>query len=81
MQWQLDIYGPIQTNSLCRYQDYWQEKLNAWHCYEGENRPFPFPRSDVSLETLAKYRGMQAGMSKAEGFRVLRNTFNLFGEK
>lgn len=56
-------------------KDYWQEKLNAWHCYKGENRPFPFPRSDIGLETLAKYRGMQAGMSKAEGFRVLREYF------
>ena len=55
--------------------DYWQDKLDAWHCYKGENRPFPFPRSDDGLEVLAKYRGMQAGMSRAEGFRVLREYF------
>ncbi len=55
--------------------NYWQDKLDAWHCYEGESRPFPFPRSDEGLLTLARYRGMQSGVKFAEGFRVLRETF------
>lgn len=53
-------------------EDFWQHKIEAWHCYTGENRPFPFPRSDDGLETLARYRGMQTGLRMAEGFRVLR---------
>ena len=53
-------------------EKYWQAKLDAWHCYEGEDRPFPFPRSDEGLHTLASFRGLQAGLKLAEGFRVLR---------
>ena len=51
---------------------FWEKKIAAWHCYAGEARPFPFPRSDVGLETLAHYRGMQVAIDKAEAFRLMR---------
>ena len=50
----------------------WEDKLKAWHYYEGEDRPFPFPRSDMGLQTLARYRGMQSGIEMAEGIRLVR---------
>ena len=65
----------FKPTTYVNIEEYWQEKLKAWHCYKGENRAFPFPRSDEGLEALAKYRGLQAGMSKAEGFSVLREYF------
>ena len=51
-----------------------RKKLFAWRCYEGEERPFPFPRSDKGLEVLANYRGMQSGIRLAEAFKLLRHT-------
>lgn len=54
---------------------FWEQKMKAWRCYEGESRPFPFPRSDQGLETLARYRGMAASLPKAEGFKLMRQIF------
>ena len=53
---------------------FWDIKIKAWHCYDGESRPFPFPRSDAGLNTLAQYRGMTSGLDKAEAFKLLRRT-------
>ena len=54
----------------------WHQKLAAWHCYAGEARAFPFPRSDPGLDALAKVRGMQAHVERAEGFRLVRPCSN-----
>ena len=50
----------------------WEMKLKAWNFYEGEERPFPFPRSEIGLQTLARYRGMQSGILMAEGLKLVR---------
>lgn len=71
--WTFD--GQFKPNLYIDIADVWQTKLDAWHCYEGENRPFPFPRSDEGLETLARYRGMQSGLILAEGLKLLRGVF------
>jgi hypothetical protein len=47
-------------------------KMAAWACYEGEARPFPFPRSYEGLKTLAEYRGMMSNLKMAEAFRMVR---------
>ena len=51
---------------------HFDKKLEAWHHYQDEGRPYPFPRSDLGLETLARYRGMASGLSLAEGFKLVR---------
>ena len=38
-------------------------------------RPFPFPRSKIGIDTLAKFRGMQSGLKYAEAFRLERGIF------
>lgn len=68
--WTFD--STFKPNVFVDVTKYWDKKLAAWHCYEGENRPFPFPRSDRGLETLAQYRGMNVGVTYAEAFRLLR---------
>lgn len=48
---------------------------NKWEAlaeYETEIREFPFPRSLEGISTLAKYRGLQAGVKYAEAFRLIR---------
>ena len=48
------------------------KKIKALEFYRSEIASFPFPRSGVGLETLAKYRGMQSGYKYAEAFRLIR---------
>ncbi|GDX68612.1 LmbE family protein [Anaerolineae bacterium] len=62
----------FKPNVFVDVSQFWEKKLKAWHCYSGEVRPFPFPRSDIGLETLAHYRGMQVALLKAEAFRLMR---------
>jgi len=52
---------------------YIETKVRAFDCYTPtEGRPFPFPRSETGLMTLARYRGMQVGVPCAEAFEVVR---------
>lgn len=62
----------FKPNVFVDISDVWEKKMEAWHCYDGENRPFPFPRSDEGIRSLAEYRGLSAGLHKAEGFKLLR---------
>ena len=62
-------------NIFVDIEDYIEQKLQAWSKYIGEARDFPFPRSDEGLITMAKYRGMESGLSYAEGFRSWREVF------
>lgn len=62
----------FKPNVFVDVEPYWEKKIAAWKCYESEDRPFPFPRSIEGLKTLAQYRGIAAGIKKAEAFRALR---------
>lgn len=54
--------------------EYMETKIKAFECYmPTEGKPFPFPRSDLGLMTLARYRGMQVGVDCAEAFEVVRS--------
>ena len=62
----------FKPNVFVDISDVWERKMEAWHCYQGERRPFPFPRSDEGIQSLTAYRGLSAGLEKAEGFKLLR---------
>jgi LmbE family N-acetylglucosaminyl deacetylase len=49
-----------------------KKKWQALAEYETEIKEFPFPRSFAGVSTLAKYRGLQAGVSYAEAFKIIR---------
>jgi len=49
-----------------------REKYEALDIYESEIRPFPFPRSEKGIFTLATQRGIQSGKDYAEAFRSVR---------
>ena len=68
--WTFD--SSFKPNVFVDIEPYWDRKLAAWKCYEGEDRAFPFPRSIEGLKTLAQYRGLSCGLAKAEAFRLLR---------
>ena len=50
-------------------------KQNAFGVYKNEKKPFPFPRSKIGIDTLAKFMGMQSGLKYAEAFRLERGIF------
>lgn len=62
----------FKPNLFVDVSEYWDKKLAAWSCYEGEARPFPFPRSIEGLRTIAQYRGMMSNLKLAEAFRIVR---------
>jgi len=68
--WKFD--ESFKPNVYVDINEYLDKKLEAWHHYQGEGRPYPFPRSDLGLKTLARYRGMASGLSLAEGFKLVR---------
>jgi hypothetical protein len=68
--WKFDPY--FKPNVFVNIERFWVNKIRAWRCYEGEQRPFPHFRSEKGLETLATFRGMAVGMKKAEAFRLVR---------
>jgi len=62
----------FKPNVFVDVGQYWDKKLEAWSCYEGEARPFPFPRSVEGLKTIAQYRGLMSNIRMAEAFRLVR---------
>ena len=59
-------------NIFVNVEKYWKQKIDAWNCYQGEARPFPFPRSEPGLETVAKYRGLSSNLPMVEAFKLVR---------
>jgi LmbE family N-acetylglucosaminyl deacetylase len=62
----------FKPNVFVDIENFWNIKLKAWKCYEGEARPFPFPRSEEGIKTLAQYRGLSSNLKLAEGFKLVR---------
>lgn len=48
-----------------------ETKLKAHNAYAGVPRPFPHPYSHTAYESLAAYRGAQAGLDYAEAFQCV----------
>jgi LmbE family N-acetylglucosaminyl deacetylase len=65
------IFG-FQPNVYRDISDYLNIKLKALACYETEVRHHPHPRSSESIRALAIKRGMEAGLSYAEAFMLVR---------
>lgn len=65
--------NPFEPNFFeeLSYEDI-NKKWLALAAYETEIKDYPFPRSYDGIETLAKFRGMQAGVHFAEAFKLIR---------
>ena len=62
-------------NTYLNIKSVWKDKIEAWKIYKDEIRPFPFPRSIKSLQTIAHYRGLQSGLELAEAYKLERSIF------
>lgn len=70
----VDAFSP---NFFVDVTDHMDAKIKAFDCYfETEGKPFPYPRCGEGLETLAKFRGMQVGLNRAEAFHIVRSIAN-----
>jgi LmbE family N-acetylglucosaminyl deacetylase len=62
----------FKPNVFVNIEKFWDIKMKAWNCYEGETRPFPFPRCEEGMKTLAQYRGLSSNLKLVEGFKLVR---------
>lgn len=60
-------------NAYVNVSEHIERKLHALRCYETEARPFPHPRSEEAVLSLAKRRGSESGFAAAEAFTILRD--------
>ena len=51
------------------------KKVEALNIYKSEVGAYPFPRSEVSVRSLAKYRGGQSGFEDAEAFMCIKERY------
>lgn len=68
----LDASHSFVPNVFVDISEYLDLKVKAMEIYSSEISSFPFPRSRVSIEALARYRGSSSGFSAAEAFLLLR---------
>ena len=64
---------PFSPNHYENITKQFVHKIKAFKMYKSEIMKFPHPRSIESIENLAVYRGIQAGIAKAESFELIRN--------
>ena len=62
----------FKPNIYIDIKEFFDKKLLAWSQYKGEEKDFPFPRSERGLQTLARFRGMECGVEMAEAFKLWR---------
>lgn len=68
---------PFAPNLFIDITPHLADKIAALGDYEDEMRAAPHPRSEAALRALAVFRGVQAGMTSAEAFQVIRTTLPL----
>lgn len=65
-------FNPTLFVDICSHLE---RKIELIRIYESEIGVFPFPRSEIAIEALARFRGAQAGFMAAEAFVVLKERF------
>jgi len=60
-------------NFYVNIKSFMAKKLKAVKCYERERRDFPHPRSREGIAVLAQKRGVEAGLTCAEAFMIMRD--------
>lgn len=66
--------GGFRPNVFVNISDYLESKLTILEMFESEVGEFPFPRSRIALEALARVRGAQCNHFAAEAFMLVKET-------
>ena len=70
----LDSLSPQKfvPNYYVNIEEDLHKKIEAFKIYESEIDEFPFPRSILAIESLARLRGTEVGFRAAEAFQLIR---------
>lgn len=63
---------PFGANYFVDIERFLDTKIKAFNMYKNEIQDYPHPWSNEGLTLLAKYHGMQSGLTFAEAFIVIR---------
>jgi N-acetylglucosamine malate deacetylase 1 len=63
---------PFEPTTYFDITDEFEQKVAAMKAYQSELRPFPHPRSEEALRSIAGFFGSAAGLKMAEPFRLFR---------
>jgi LmbE family N-acetylglucosaminyl deacetylase len=66
-------FEPFVPNVYEDITDTLEAKMGAMKAYEEELKAFPHPRSLEAIEALAKKRGSEVGVFRAEAFMLIRS--------
>lgn len=64
--------GGFKPNVFFDISEHLEQKLNILEMFESEVGEFPFPRSRIALESLARVRGAQSNLLAAEAFMLIK---------
>ena len=59
-------------NVYVNIEEHLERKIEILGLYQGETASFPFPRSDLTIRSLARLRGSSSGFHAAEAFMLVR---------
>lgn len=65
----------FKPNMWVDISEYFERKIEIMKIYKSEIAEHPFPRSEVSIESLARLRGSTGGFDYAEAFISIKETF------
>lgn len=68
----LDTSRHLTPSVFADISNFLDAKIKAMGIYSSKINDFPFPRSKISIESLAGYRGSSSGFYAAEAFQLLR---------
>ena len=60
-------------NTFIEITKYLNKKIKIMNIYKSEIHSHPFPRSEVSIQSLSYLRGSQCGVKSAEAFELIYN--------
>ena len=64
--------GGFRPNVFVDINEHIEKKLDILEMFESETGVFPFPRSRIALEALARVRGAQSNRVAAEAFMLIK---------
>lgn len=73
-EWSFQKFEPVfRANAFMDIGATLDKKIKAMSMYDGEERPFPHPRSPEAIRAKALAWGSVAGLSAAEAFEIIRD--------
>ena len=66
------IKSPFEANIFENIEKEIKFKIKGFKMYKSEIEKFPNVRSIIAIENLATMRGIQVGLKKAEGFKLIQ---------